>query len=253
MKCSNPTVYGACRKCEACLNNRVRQWQLRLILEAMLYDSDQTTFLTLTYKPECLPASEDDAKDQLQKWLKRLRKNLNSESHIRYVAALEQGSNSTKRYHWHCILYGLRFTAVNKHFLSKCWGLGFIDWKPATHGRMSYVLKYVIKGGKFLMSRRPGIGAGMLEALDKMISGLSVAEVSKLRNNADRQLLLKKFFISHSRITGRESVAHKPGGAFLKESRTVTALRVGGFYFPLHRYLKERLVDMREFYGSSKK
>lgn len=221
-RCVKPTKWGRCRKCKECLQSRLRSWQFRMLLEAMLYDADQTTFLTLTYKNECLPPDEDTAKRSFQKWLKRLRKVVNSEFDVRYVAALEKGTQGTQRYHWHCILYGVRFTSFNRQLLSDSWRNGFLDWKPATPGRMAYVLKYVIKGGKFLMSRRPGLGAGMIEYLNKTIDSLKPAEIEKLNYNHDsvNYLIRRKWGLQENEIQ-------------------VNCFQIGGYHFPLHAYIKK--------------
>lgn len=246
-KCISPTAYGRCRKCEPCLATRLRSWLLRMILEAMLYDDDQVTFCTFTYAPAFLPESEDIAKHQLQKFFKRLRKSFNLSTHVRYVAALEKGTQGTKRFHWHAILYGLRFTSVNKHFLSNAWGQGFIEWKPATAGRMAYVLKYVIKGGKFLMSRRPGLGAGMIYSINLSLSKLSQEERYKLADARERSYLANKFMIEKFGTENWEVQKVKPifGREYLKRANTIQSLRIGGFYYPLHDYIKRRLLNLR--------
>lgn len=245
-KCLNPTFYGKCRKCEPCLQTRLRSWLLRMILEAMLYASDEVTFLTLTYRPDRLPVDELASKVQLQKWLKRLRKTFNQPGHIRYVAALEKGTRATQRYHWHAVLYGVRFTSLNREILARSWANGFIDWKPATAGRMSYILKYVIKGGVFLMSRRPGIGDGMIHYINLQLSALSKPELDKLADNRERSFLVNKFYIQQSQVTGKEVVKELPGRQFLQRANTIQSLRVGGFYYPLHDFIKKRLINLRK-------
>lgn len=238
--CLNPTQWGRCRKCSACKDYRLRSWLLRMLLEAQLYDSDQVTFLTLTYSDDNLPGTPEAAKRQFQLWLKRLRKFF-GDGTLRYVAALESGSRGSKRFHWHCILYGLRFNADNRHHIFRKWGNGFIDWKPASGGRMSYVLKYIIKGNKFLMSRRPGIGDGMIEHINKMIDGLSQVEKDKLIANQRAM-----HFVDLSL-----------GIADDKKLFSITTLRQGGYYYPLHDFLKKRLRKFKasqpkgEYYGKA--
>lgn len=224
-KCKTPTKYGRCRKCPGCKDARLRSWQLRMILEAMLYANHEVTFVTLTYDNKHLPPDSDAAKLQLQKFFKRLRKTFNLSADIRYVAALEEGTQGTKRFHWHAILYGLPFTAANRHFLHNAWGQGFIQWKPSTPGRMGYVLKYVIKGGKFLMSRRPGIGAGMMDYINKTIEGLSEAEVQKAKFNRD----MVSYFVNNKWDMEQPS------------QRLINYLQVGRYPFPLHEYIKRRM------------
>lgn len=221
--CLRPKTYGLaqhrCRKCEPCLQHRLRTWLLRMLLEAQQYSQDEVTFLTLTYAPEHLPTSPGESKRTLQLWLKRLRKLLSKHGldSIRYVAALEEGKQATQRYHWHIVLYGLKFTQLNRLVLHQQWGQGFIDWKPCVPAQMSYLLKYVIKGGVFLMSRQPGIGAGMVPALQQILLSLSSGEISKLR--------------------GPVSSVFRPG-----QNYSVNRIQVGGYDYPLHRYLRERLL-----------
>lgn len=248
-KCSNPSYYGRCRKCDACLQTRLRSWLLRMMLEAMLYDSDRVTFLTLTYNDKNLPGDEKLSKESVQKFFKRLRKLFDVK--IRYVAALERGTQFTMRYHWHAIIYGIRFTSTNRHFIEKAWGNGFIHWKPSTPGRMSYVLKYVIKGGKFLMSRRPGIGDGMIFSLNKTLASLSKEELDKLALSRDMSYVINKFVIKNKfdPLTGtysdREEIKIATGRDFHQKAKTLQSLRVGGFYYPLHDFIKKRIINLR--------
>lgn len=217
MQCSKPTGYGPCRKCKACQELKLRSWVFRMQLEAMSYDAFSTTYITFTYSDLCLPTSIDEAKESMQLFFKRLRKLYPSRS-IRYVAGLEQGTQSTFRYHWHVILYGVPFTVVDEFILRKEWGNGFIDWKIAEGENMSYVLKYCVKGGCFLMSRRPGIGARSIKILNHAISKLSSEELNKL--------LVASY--------AREFV-----------TRSIPSIRVGKYYYPLHRYIKERLLSIQ--------
>lgn len=258
-KCNSPGPFGPCRKCPSCLQARLRQWVLRMILEAMLYDDNQCTFCTFTYRPEDLPASEVEAREQMQKFLKRLRRVFNTPGNIRYVAALEKGAMATKRYHWHAILYGLRFTANNRDILERAWSHGFIQWKPSTPGRMAYVLKYVIKGGKFLMSRNPGIGDGMIEYLNKTCMELSDEEVEKVLQK-DSNYLFRVFFtpekIKNSDVHINKKTGEEKKSSLIRSS-TMSAgmsadkaiklshIKVGGYSFSLHRFIKEQLIDLR--------
>lgn len=218
--CLNPGLYGPCRKCGPCKERKQREWVLRMLLEAMLYDDDQVSFLTLTYSNENLPSTDAEAKRQLQLWLKRARK-LFGVGSIRFVAALEKGQQATKRYHWHVVLYGVRFTEVNRHFILNTWGNGFIDWKPSTPGRMSYTMKYAIKDGCFLMSRKPGIAGGMVKSIQQTIDGLSDFEKSKL---VDPKFMLTRVM---------RPVTHRT----IKLNR----MKIGGYPYSVPRYLKDKV------------
>lgn len=248
-KCLSPSFYGRCRKCEACLKTRLRSWVFRMMLEAMLYPPNYTTFLTLTYRNSDLPGDDDQAKEQLQKFFKRVRREMMGESGkgksgLRYVAGLEKGTKGTCRYHWHIILYGFPIGLVNKHFLAKKWTHGFIDWLPSNPRRMSYVCKYAIKGGLFLMSRRPGIGDGMIDILNKTIDGLSQEELKKVRDRSSRNYLINKYLMAKSPILEKETVVVV--NPYASVARTVSGFKIGGYYFPLHDFLKKRLRDLRK-------
>lgn len=257
-KCTNPSYFGPCRRCPACLKSRLRRWLFRMILEAQLYDPDKVTFCTFTYRSEDLPATERDAKEQMQKFLKRLRKVFNLPGNIRYVMALEKGTQATRRFHWHGIIYGLRFSGINRDILERSWSHGFIQWKPSTPGRMAYVLKYVIKGNKFLMSRNPGIGDGMIQAINETLAQLSPIEMDKLLQQ-DRQYLQKIFLTSQPISNGDVHVNKKTGevkNASLIRSSTMSPgmaesiqrlkfLNFGGYPFSIDRFIKERLVALR--------
>lgn len=227
-QCLNPTPWGACRKCDPCVERRIRSWVLRMKLESMSYDGRSTTYLTLTYDNDHLPSTGIEAKESLQLFFKRLRKSLGVRS-IRYVSALEQGSTGTYRYHWHCILYGLSFSLSNEILLRKQWANGFIDWKLAEPGNMAYTLKYAIKGGVFLMSRRPGIGSAAIKSLNDTIRSLSVNELNAL--------LMQKY--------GLRGFVNK----------TLGHLKMGKYFYSIDRYFRDRLLQITledNVYGEEK-
>lgn len=186
-----------CRHCVGCRLDHSREWANRVLMEQVYHD--ESWFLTLTYDDDHLPPAYpvDPAtgeilsvhatlvKSDLQKFMKRLRKN--SGQDIRYFAAGEYGSH-TYRPHYHLLLFGLHLDdlqVIRKNFagdqyyisdfISKCWPfgihiLGRVTWqsaayvarytmKKATHG---YTPEYYRKAGiqpEFqTMSLRPAIG-----------------------------------------------------------------------------------------------
>lgn len=186
-----------CRKCQGCRLDHAHEWANRLLMELPYHES--AWFLTLTYDDAHVPTSlsVDDATgelrgrhmtlrlDDLQRFLKRLRKN--SKQSIRYYAAGEYGSK-TFRPHYHLILYGLRLDDLHprgsnfegsQYFTSdlidKCWPNGFHILGRVTWESAAYVARYTMKKAgddrndnyyefaniepEFqVMSRRPGIG-----------------------------------------------------------------------------------------------
>lgn len=227
-KCLSPTKFGRCRKCDPCIDNRKNAWVLRMHLESMLYPKDQVTTATLTYRNEELPSSTKEAKEQLQKFMKRLRKDLFSK--VRFFAALEKGSE-TYRYHWHIILFGLTFNFHNKAYIEKKWGHGFVRrWEPIrSTGGIAYAAKYALKDKCYLMSRNPGLGDGMVDHINKLIDNLSRAEKDKIIYNQSQN-----YFID------RAMGVHDPDRMF-----RFTALRQGGYYYPLHEFLKKRIKKFK--------
>lgn len=223
-ECTNPSKYGRCRKCTACMEWRKNAWVLRMHLESMLFPPSQVTTLTLTYKNEDLPSSDKEAKQQFQKFMKRLRKDLNIQ--VRYFAALEKGSQ-THRYHWHVIFFGITVCWQNKQYVSKKWGHGYVRrWEPIrSSAGIAYAAKYALKDRCYLMSRVPPLGHDMIERINKTIKGLSRMEVNKLIANKD------DFYLLHQALK-------IPDHRFF----TLSALRLGGYYYPLHDYLRKKLI-----------
>jgi len=84
-----------CGKCFQCLNNKVKEWQVRLLLEQKTVK--HSYFITLTYAGENVPVIiKDDilvcmtlSKRHLQLWLKKLRK----KHSVRFFAIGEYGGD----------------------------------------------------------------------------------------------------------------------------------------------------------------
>lgn len=104
-----------CGRCMPCRINRVREWTIRMLHE---YESfhGKALFVTLTYAPEFLPENATLVKFDLQKFFKRLRKNLHGRF-IKYFACGEYGTKG--RPHYHAIIFGIDREDVP--VLKKCW------------------------------------------------------------------------------------------------------------------------------------
>uniref|UniRef100_A0AAU8B6H5 Replication initiator protein n=1 Tax=Dulem virus 148 TaxID=3145625 RepID=A0AAU8B6H5_9VIRU len=187
-----------CGQCIGCRIDRSRQWANRCMLELQYHDS--AYFVTLTYDDFHVPKSYYPdpetgeahtsytlCKRDFQLWMKRLRKKF-SDDKIRFFACGEYGG-STKRPHYHAILFGLHlndlekyktvregdsyYTYYNSPSLQETWSYGFVVVGEVTWESCAYVARYVTK--KFSgeqaefyekfglvpefsdMSRRPGI------------------------------------------------------------------------------------------------
>lgn len=142
-----------CGKCLGCLLKRARDWAIRIHCENLEHSS--SSFVTLTYKPSCLPANGSLSKRHHQLFFKRLRKALKHP--IRYFLAGEYGERF-QRPHYHAILFGEDFRADRilhskpaKHplysspTLDEAWGLGKCLIGDVTLASASYVARYAMK------------------------------------------------------------------------------------------------------------
>lgn len=185
-----------CGQCIGCRLERSRQWAIRCVHEASLYDQNCT--LTLTYDDEHLPENGSLHYRDAQLFFKRLRKKYGR--NIRFYLGGEYGE-TTKRPHYHIALFNFDF-ADKQYFsktaqghklytseeLNKLWGKGPNNTIGAlTFESAAYIARYIMKKqtGQFAaehytrltedgeliqlkpefnnMSRRPGIGSRWLE------------------------------------------------------------------------------------------
>lgn len=230
-----------CGQCIACRLNKVRDWTIRLMHEKKMHD--KAVFLTLTYAPEHLPENGTLVKEDLQLFMKRLRKHVGK---VRFFACGEYGEQY-QRPHYHLIIFGI--DAENIVFKGKKWDfkkhgywLNSPLWKNGTmfigdvsYGSCRYVASYVNKKllgkdaarkyadmGKIpeftLMSRRPGIGADFLQSTKKCIKCKNVSSSvekrqpclgimkikSSIRTSLKERVKLKSAPIPKSRIVTRK-------------------------------------------------
>lgn len=182
-----------CGQCVGCRLERSRQWAVRCMHEASLYEDN--SFLTLTYDEEHLPPDRSlvcprdvdgiHYPGDFQLFMKRLRRSLGKKK-VRYFHCGEYGA-VLLRPHYHALLFGHDFSDKqyfserngNKVFtsgeLSSLWPKGFSVVGQVTFESAAYVARYVMKkvtGDRaaehymgrhpeyITMSRRPGIGRG---------------------------------------------------------------------------------------------
>lgn len=192
-----------CGNCIGCRMERARQWAIRCMHEASLYESN--VFVTLTYNEAHLPDGQDLRYEDFQKFMKRLRKKF-PERKIRFFMCGEYGENRG-RPHYHACLFNVSFDD-RVHFktgpagspiytsetLSILWSdrngdpIGFATLGNVDFASAAYVARYVMKKKlgvgsdeeyKFIdietgevhqrdlefnrMSLKPGIGKGFYE------------------------------------------------------------------------------------------
>lgn len=185
-----------CGQCVGCRLERSRQWAIRCIHEASLYEDN--CFITLTYSPDHLPEGGTLVKAHYQKFMKRLRKMFPGRT-IRYFHCGEYGDQNA-RPHYHACLFNFDFSdkqlwkqrdgirLYTSPTLEKLWPYGFSTIGDVTFESAAYVARYIMKKvtGKnaashyqsvdadtgevtpiiseyVTMSRRPGIAAKWFE------------------------------------------------------------------------------------------
>lgn len=132
-----------CGNCISCRIARAREWAGRLVHE-MEYHKD-SIFVTLTYSTENLPIDQSISKDELQRFFKRLRKELDYDNRkIKYFASGEYG-DTFGRPHYHSIIFGISLKQADKDIVTKAWGLGNCHFGTVTFESARYVTSYVMK------------------------------------------------------------------------------------------------------------
>jgi hypothetical protein len=177
----------ACGRCVGCRLDRSRNWAIRCVHEASMYENN--CFITLTYAPEHLPSDGSLHLDHFQKFMKKLRRRFGSG--VRYYMCGEYGEKFS-RPHYHACLFNFDFPdkilykkshglpLYTSKILDDIWGLGFCTIGTLTFESAAYVARYVLKKAfgtvadrhyldtstgvyrtpEFTtMSRRPGIGS----------------------------------------------------------------------------------------------
>lgn len=138
------------------------------------YMHPQSWFVTLTYRPECLPPGGNLVPRDAQLWLKRLRKAAGRP--LRFFLVGEYGTKSA-RPHYHAVIFGLEYPKL----IEDTWPHGFVQVGPLQPGGAVYVAGYVTKkltkpdapglNGRVpefaRMSLKPGIGAEAMEAIGR--------------------------------------------------------------------------------------
>lgn len=175
-----------CGQCIGCKLEKSRQWAIRCMHEASLYE--ENSFITLTYNEQNLPSDGSLHLEHFQCFMKRLRKSV-APKRIRFYHCGEYGEKFS-RPHYHSLLFGHDFrdkkyfstrgdnTLFTSGSLSRLWPFGFSVIGDVTFESAAYVARYIMKkvtGEKAeahydgrapeytTMSRRPGIGAKWFE------------------------------------------------------------------------------------------
>lgn len=205
MKCLNPyqpfgenrpDVSFPCGQCRACKVRRTQEWSLRLWHENA-YHKD-SCFLTLTYDDEHLPYDFDVndsvvpvlVKSDFQKFMKRLRKRVDSNQKIKYFACGEYGGRF-KRPHYHAILFGIEKSRAAKLMLEEVWNKGFAHQGYVTPESCRYVAGYVQK--KIYGPKRLEHYQGIPEEFQLTSQGFGLSFAEQNENLLRKQLVCSAY------------------------------------------------------------
>lgn len=122
---------------------------------------DHNSFITLTYSPENEPKDKSIHKEELQKFFKRLRKQIWEQEgkQIRYFACGEYGEQRN-RPHYHAVVFGYEFpdkkiwsqtegyNLYRSETLEKSWRYGYSTIGSVTFESCAYVARYIMKKHK---------------------------------------------------------------------------------------------------------
>lgn len=261
MPCKKPYMQGSvafpCGQCLPCRLQRQYQWAHRIILEAE--QARDAAFITLTYEDKHIPILEGTGisdietrktipcvgnlvPEDLQKWLKRLRKELPFP--VRFFACGEYGGIK-HRPHFHAIIFGLppcRRGRTLRHpgpgnqptnpeqccsicrMIKKTWPYGLVDCDAVNFKVARYVARYTVKklngpAEELYQGRHPefarmslkngGIGSGTIPRIAEAVQyhGLDEhADVPRALRHGSKIMPLDKYM----RRLLRVSLGRKP-------------------------------------------
>ncbi len=142
-----------CGQCIGCRLEYSRQWAIRCVHEASLYE--QNCFITLTYAPDHLPDDGSLRVRDFQLFMKRLRKKFPAER-IRFYHCGEYGAKHN-RPHYHACLFNFDFQdrvlwkieneirLYVSEVLNQVWNKGFATVGDVTFDSAAYVARYITK------------------------------------------------------------------------------------------------------------
>jgi hypothetical protein len=194
-------IYLNCGRCIGCRLERSRQWAIRCLNEAELYEDN--CFITLTYNNDNLPEDKSVHVEDFQKFMKRFRKKYKGFKAvqrgekvtfpIRYFHCGEYGEKLS-RPHYHACIFNFDFkdkelwsvrdgiNLYRSNALESLWPFGYSTIGDVTFESAAYVARYITKKitgdqskdhyqGKnpeyVSMSRRPGIGTDFYKQFGK--------------------------------------------------------------------------------------
>lgn len=190
-----------CRKCDACLAQRAREWTARAMLEVAA--APRTWFGTLTLNPteqfKALTRARLQARDSvagdydamslgeqfvrrvdalgvdLQRYIKRVRKQ--SGAPLRYLLVAERHQSGDP--HFHMLVHECSLEhPVTKRVLDGQWIMGFSQWRLAEPGAARYVCKYLAKTLAARVRASQGYGSAQREQRSQTLASETMREIN---------------------------------------------------------------------------
>lgn len=134
-----------CGKCWFCLQEKQRDWIVRLLCEQEI--SEAGYFITLTYNDENLrPLNKKDLQKFMHAFRQWWHRNVDDSAIITYYACGEYGRENN-RPHYHLQLFGLPYMPLQDilAFCERFWSKGFVYVKRTNMQNVAYITKYMSK------------------------------------------------------------------------------------------------------------
>lgn len=181
-------LYVPCGKCMACRVARTREWVVRLTHE--MDEWRYTSFVTLTYDTEHVPLAGSLEKSDLQKYIKRVRKELGDGVPLKYYACGEYGE-TYGRPHYHIIFYGLGLGGKHQRIIKDHWTMGLVHIGSVTHDSIQYVAGYVRKKLSGVKAEEEYVNQNKIAPFQVQSKGLGGKYVEKYGEEIKESLSIK--------------------------------------------------------------
>ena len=147
------SLFLPCGRCVGCRLERARQWSVRIMHEAKYYE--ESSFLTLTYDDDHLPALNSLHYPDFQGFMKRLREKV---GRVRFFMCGEYGEDHG-RPHYHAGIFGTAFRSDRRYWRSSdagfrlfrsptlegLWPFGNCEIGELTSESAAYMARYTFK------------------------------------------------------------------------------------------------------------
>ena len=236
----------SCRLCIGCRLEYKSEWSIRMMHEAQMHDFNQ--FLTLTYDDENLPEDQSIRLEEIQDFMKKLRRKYAPER-LRYVFCGEYGEQ-TSRPHYHGIVFGLEVPdkqAVGRNnagdvyyesaWLNQIWGKGKVIVGDVTPQSCGYVAGYMLKDTKGNYIKRDTNGEPLPYELLDPETGELVERERPFITRSNRPGIGRPWFDEYWKdVFPHNFVVQQTNGEYVKK-------QVPRYYFRLLKVLDPEMAD----------